>query len=193
MKKTFQKGSTGSGNYVRVHLDTDRLQSIETALHEMFMTRVGILGNKINRTFKEVKTESGKKRYSALAQKYSNEPTLTNAEIGLLMERGSVSQHIPARSFLELPLVVMSSRLLEDKREIWAVFKGGPETRARLKAAYTKLGHVAENLIQEAFETAGFGMWDPDRPRTIARKHSSAPLINTAQLRRSITSDVVSR
>jgi hypothetical protein len=191
MKKTFQRGSQSSGNYVRVHLDTDKLESIQTALSEMFMTRVGILGNKTSRT-NAVQITSGKRKGEFKAGK--TESHMTNAEIGLLMERGRLSEpRIPARSFLEMPLVLMSHKLLEDKREIWSVFKGGPETRSRLKSAYVKLGQVAENLIQDAFETGGFGLWDPDRPSTIAKKHSSRPLINTAQLRRSISSDVVTR
>ena len=56
-----------------------------------------------------------------------------------------------------------------------------------------KVGVVAEEVIQEAFATRGFGKWKANKPSTIARKGSDSPLIDTGQLRRSITSKVDKR
>jgi hypothetical protein len=190
MKRTFQRGNV-NGNYVKVSLNTDKLEEIERALLAKYMTRVGILGSKTNRmtteTMRRVRKTGG-------IHKVGKSPSsLTNAEIGLMMEKGSLANRIPRRSFLEMPLVLKSAGLLAMKNKLWAIFEGGPETAARLKQAYVELGHAAERIIQAAFQSGGFGHWKPDSLSTMKRKGSTAPLIDTGQLRRSITSDVVNR
>jgi hypothetical protein len=168
--KTFER--KGPGGSVRVKIDMDQLEEIHNTLLARYVTRVGILGSKTNR------------RGKAFA---------TNAGIGLVHEKGSVSRHIPRRSFLEMPLILKSDELMKSRNELWAFFIQGEHTHSRLKTAYKKLGQFAENIVQKAFASGGFGHWAADSIRTIRRKHSSAPLIDTAQLRKSITSDVVNR
>jgi phage gpG-like protein len=56
-----------------------------------------------------------------------------------------------------------------------------------------RLGISAENAVQLAFATRGFNQWQPNFLATILRKKSSSPLIDTGQLRRSITSKVVNK
>jgi SOS response regulatory protein OraA/RecX len=79
------------------------------------------------------------------------------------------------------------------RNKLWLIFTGGEETKSRLKQAYIHLGIMAEKIIQAAFESSGFGHWKPDSASTIARKGSSRTLIDTSQLRASITSDVVAK
>ena len=52
------------------------------------------------------------------------------------------------------------------------------------------LGVYGESIVQEAFETGGFGTWEPLSQETVEAKGSNSILIDTAQLRRSITSKV---
>ena len=170
--KTFQRGSSG-GNYTRVTIDMGQLEAIHNTLLAKYVTRVGILGSKTNRRGKA---------------------NATNAGIGLVHEKGSLSRHIPRRSFIEMPMVIKSDELLKSRNALWDDFiTAGEHTHARLKVAYKKLGQFAENIIQKAFESGGFGRWAPDSAGTITRNRSSQPLIDTAQLRRSITSDVVGK
>ena len=63
----------------------------------------------------------------------------------------------------------------------------------QIKYVYRFLGLYAESFIKQAFSSGGFGRWAPNKPNTIAQKGSDKPLIDTAQLRRSITSDVVKK
>jgi hypothetical protein len=53
-----------------------------------------------------------------------------------------------------------------------------------LKPVFTDLGIKGEQIVQLAFATKGFGQWYQN-PKT-----GKGSLIDTAQLRRSITSDV---
>jgi len=190
MSKTFQRGNT-AGNFVRIKLNTDKLDDIRTALLQGYVTRVGILGSKTNRmtteTMKRVAKTGGIHRVGKSAAPQ------TNAEIGLIHEKGSLSMHVPRRSFLEMPIVMKSAGLLAMKDKIWAIFQGGPETKSRLRQAYVALGHTAERIIHAAFTSGGFGRWQALKLRTMIRKGSSAILIDTRQLERSITSDVVAR
>jgi hypothetical protein len=185
MKKVIQNGSL-AGNYTRVRIDTDKLENIHNVLMSQFITRVGILGGKTTR-HQTIRTRAGahKAGRAVVSQ--------TNAEIGLLHEKGSLTQRIPRRSFLEMPLVLKSLGLMSIKLNLWHFFMSGEHSPARLRDAYVKLGLMAERIIQSAFETRGFGRWAADSEQTIRRKKSDAPLIDTGQLRRSITSDVVDR
>ena len=49
------------------------------------------------------------------------------------------------------------------------------------------VGVSALEQIQEAFDTEGFGEWTPNSPATIRAKGSEMPLIDTGNLRNSIT------
>lgn len=160
----------------RVEIDIEHLTRIEKALGAKLAARVGILGSKTARS----KSAEGK-----------SQPT--NAFIGLVHEKGSYSQHIPRRSFLEATFEHKGKRLLRIKGSLWQWFIKGDQSVGRLKKIYASLGQMGEVMVQEAFETGGFGAWPPDAPATIKRKKSSAILIDTGQLRRAITSDVVSR
>lgn len=133
--------------------------------------RVGIIGETANR----------------------NSGELNNAEIGFTNEFGKLTGYpkIPARSFLRMPLrsvqfkeKLRSKKSLSGKAFEKALKSGKGEEFAKL------VGLVAEETIQEAFSTNGFGQWAENRPYTIEKKGSSSPLIDTGQLRRAITSRV---
>lgn len=118
---------------------------------------------------------------------------LTNAQIGFANEFGKMTGYprIPARSFIRTPLNLHFREKLKEKESLTgkelekAIRTGQAEKFAQ------KVGMVAEETIQEAFETHGYGEWEPNAPRTIAEKGSDSPLIDTGQLRRSITSKVI--
>ena len=49
------------------------------------------------------------------------------------------------------------------------------------------MGAVGESIVQDAFSTGGFGKWKPSR---MENKQTKQTLVETQQLRNSITSDV---
>ena len=80
------------GGTLRVNLD--KLKSIEEQLGKKYLARVGVLGEKSRDRKEAVVTKAG-------THKAGKEPaSMTNAEIGLVHEKGSLSRGIPRRSFL---------------------------------------------------------------------------------------------
>lgn len=172
--------SIKSGGSLKINLD--KLFAIQNGLEKKYVTKVGILGQKAANRKVTVKTASGHNRAG------SEPSSKTNAEIGLIQEKGSVSLHIPRRSFLMMPLEMKLGKYVHFIGE--SVMEG--ITADNIKNAYAKMGIVAEGIIQRAFASRGFGRWADNSPVTIEKKGSDSPLIDTAQLRKSITSTVVS-
>lgn len=111
----------------------------------------------------------------------------TNADIGAKHEFGSFSENIPRRSFLKDPLELKRQELLNDisKYILSNTTKdGGGDIILRT------LGILAEGIVKEAFGTGGYGLWQPLTQTTINKKGSSSILIDSGQLRKSITSRV---
>jgi len=154
------------------NFDLSALKQFATDLTKKYRVQVGIFGNKDARKQGES----------------------TNAYLGSIHEFGWPPSGIPPRSFLRMPLSVKS-------KEILAQAAGADLTRALLrgdlKLVMKRLGVACEKVVQEAFATRGFGTWRPDKPATVRRKHNApgddSPLIDTGQLRRSITSRVVEK
>lgn len=147
-----------------------------------FVVKVGIFGNKNARgaTSPTPAKDGG-------TRKVFKVPTVkTNAEIGLIHEMGSKALGIDKRSFLRMPISVKSKQILAD------AFLGAPALLAKgqIKTILARLGTACEKWIQIAFATGGFGSWKKDSPMTQRIKGSAAPLIDTAQLRRSVSSQV---
>lgn len=144
------------------------------------MANVGILGQNDTRssgglTFEQVK---------ALTKKFNPEEN-SNASIGMKHEFGN--DGLPIRSFLRQPIIEQMQRYLD---------KTGPISEDLIKemirtgsmAPYIKkLGVLAETIIADAFDTGGFGKW---KPSNMKYKHNQQTLVETQQLRNSITSEV---
>jgi phage gpG-like protein len=113
---------------------------------------------------------------------------LSNADIGAVHEYGSVSRNIPARSFLRMPLFVKSANIINQvgKRALKWLIEGNK------KQVLVDIGIACEGAIQDAFNSGGFGAWKSLKPSSVRGKiqHNPQPLVNTNQLRRSITSKV---
>lgn len=109
----------------------------------------------------------------------------TNAEIGAAHEFGT--SKLPMRSFLRMPLSLHLKSYLEkngafDRSTLETVIKGGSVVPWLEKVAIT-----AEEVIQDAFNTGGWGNW---KPSNMEYKKNKQTLIETQQLRNSISSRV---
>lgn len=119
--------------------------------------------------------------------------SLTNAQIGFIHEFGRLqgTPRIPPRSFLQMPLRLYLDDFIKAKKNITReAFEKAIKSGQAAKFA-EKIGLIAEEVIQTAFATQGFGNWEPNRPSTVAKKGSDTPLIDTGELRRSISSEVI--
>ncbi len=142
--------------------------------------------SKINASFVKVGVLSGKAGRNSGADKSG----LSNVEIGAKHEFGSVTDGIPMRSFIEMPLKAKRKNL-EKGISKDVIIK--PLLDGNIKKSLSLIGVLAENIIQSAFESGGFGRWKKLSEFTISKKGSSAILIDTAQLRKSISSKVMSK
>lgn len=109
----------------------------------------------------------------------------TNAEVGAAHEFGT--SRLPIRSFLRMPITQKMGSELEqsgafDDATVKEVIRAGS-----IAAWLKKVGIVGEKIVQEAFATGGFGQW---KPSNMKRKKNHQTLVETQQLRNSITSEV---
>lgn len=132
------------------------------------VARVGILGDKGQRTTK------------------SDEKNLpTNAEIGAAHEFGTTK--LPMRSFLRVPISDNLGKEMEksgmlDKNALNEVVQSGS-----LLPWMQKVAIIAEGCVADAFDTGGNGKW---KPSDMKYKENQQTLVETQQLRNSITSEV---
>lgn len=146
------------------------LDVLEKELGGAYRARVGILGSH--------------------AARNDGEP-IDNATLGVIQMFGSFSKKIPARDFLFTPIVSHGKEIVRDmaaSSKVKAALGAG-----QFKMVYELLGTAALKVVLEGFETAGFGQWAPNKPSTIRRKKSDRPLIDSSQLRRAQSSDVVGK
>lgn len=186
----IKKIANGMGS---VRINTSAGDALLKELSKKYVARVGILGSKSARmATTEHTSKTGRTTHRASKTETSE---LTNAEIGLRNEKGVYSEGIPRRSFIEMPLVNnlgKNNAVAENVKSAFKGIEGGASAALSWKLAYKRLGIFAESIIQKAFELHGPG-WRPNRPMTVALKGSDSPLIDTAQLRKSITSTVLER
>lgn len=110
----------------------------------------------------------------------------SNAEIGAAHEFGTST--LPVRSFLRMPLTEnLDKRLASagafNKDALNRLVKEGS-----MVSWVEKLAILAEAIVGEAFDSGGFGRW---KPSDMSRKKIKQTLIESQQLRNSITSEVV--
>lgn len=173
------------GQHATVTSDLSGLNNLLSGIDERLIVRVGILGNKAHAKHR---MENGELKKSGGHKIGEKESELTNAEIGLRHEKGVKSEHLPRRSWLQVPLEDHLAEYLNKvgKDAIELIIK-----TQNIKA-YQELGIVCEQIIQKGFETGGYGKWKALSRRTIEAKGSSAILIDTGQLRKAVSSTVVS-
>jgi hypothetical protein len=169
---------------VNIKLDKKMLKQMEENLKKMERTFVKV-GVRVGERKEFARSETGK------ATKPTDEKSdLSNEEIGMIHEFGSPSKRIPVRSFIEMPLTVKRKEL--EKKIAESPMVRDAMIEGKVKKAFQLIGVIAEGFIQDAFNSDnGFGHWPSLSPKTIKKKGSSAILIDTAQLRRSIGSEVV--
>lgn len=106
---------------------------------------------------------------------------ITARELGLpkLEAKGDGYIHIPARSFLRMPLTTKNRVVKELKKQLDANEEeiiNYIAKNADFQTLAIMLGASAVEVVNEAFQSAGFGEWQPNSPFTIAMKGSALPL-----------------
>lgn len=120
---------------------------------------------------------------SADPGRIDNNPTL-----GALHEFGNLGKNLPERSWLRMPLTLHLGAAIA-MRDAADWIKSLRTSGAKRVLAF--LGALGEDVVQESFATRGWGLWPALQPATIRKKGSSAILIESAQMRKAVTSRVV--
>lgn len=108
---------------------------------------------------------------------------LNVAQIGAVHEFGyGIS---PRRSFLYDTFETKKNDFSKDIQELYR--NNVIDTTQKANKFLSKIGIQARNYVIDAFDTSGFGNWQPNSEYTINMKGSSKPLIDTGALKQSIT------
>lgn len=109
----------------------------------------------------------------------------SNAEVGAAHEFGTST--LPQRSFLRAPI----SEHLQSKMESSGALDRDTLDQVIKKGSVMpwlgKVTKLAENIVNEAFDTGGFGKW---KQSDMTHKKNHQTLVETQQLRNSISSEV---
>lgn len=111
------------------------------------------------------------------------------AYTGLHLNPNTKVVKIPARSFLQMPLQQHSKELIKSIKNHFGGTQDDIEfyiqEKGDLMSIAVIIGAEAVNLVNEAFDTSGFGEWQPLHEYTIKHRtnESSMPLLDTGDLR----------
>jgi hypothetical protein len=126
-------------------------------------------------------------RVGVIGQNTAREDGVTNAFLLFLHTWGSITGNLPARPVLDA-VEIKQNEFDVDSQKVIKNF-----VRQKLTAIMTarQIGMIALYYTLMSFQTKGFGRWPELQPETIEAKNSNAILIDTGELRRSITTDVI--
>ena len=147
-----------------VETDFKALDKLVANLGKSHFVDVGILGDNAN------KTEGG---------------GATIGMIGAVQEFGTIDGSIPERSFIRMPLQTHQAQI---QKQVEPRMQKHLEI-GDVKGIFVDIGIAAEGVIQDAFDSQGFGNWPDNAQSTIdAKNGKDSPLINTGLLRKSVSS-----
>lgn len=101
-----------------------------------------------------------------------------------IQSHGSPLWHIPPRPVLEPSIEASKEPIAKQLQGATVAALNG--NKQEVDNALHKAGMVAENAAKAWFENPQNG-WPPNSPKTIAKKGSDSPLIDTGEMRKAIT------
>ena len=175
----------------KISANIDNLDKLIKSLNASdYFVRVGIIGEKA----------------TAKHDKKDGDNSLTNAELGTIHEQpNNDGVKIPKRSFLEMPLKLKLDFNGEAMKEIKKAMFKQLFIKRNAKAFFEYLGDKCWDIVNHAFETNGYGEWQPWSEGYLKRRASKIKgkkkrenfmhlhniLTDTGKLRNSITFKVM--
>jgi hypothetical protein len=117
--------------------------------------------------------------------KSRSEGDIDNVKLGVIHEFGT--DKIPMRSFLRIPIAENLDQYLKSAGAFKKNVIKKIISEESLEDFVKKIGKVAEKIVLDAFNTGGFGKW---KPSNMKYKKVKQTLVETTQLRDSITSEI---
>ena len=113
-------------------------------------------------------------------------------QFGLNLKKSTTHIIIPSRSFLQMPLErrqdlrrKLQEKIGDNDDILYYLEKTGDS-----KSIAILLGASGVEQVMEAFETGGWGEWEPNSGITSMQKGSANPLVDTGNLKQHITYEV---
>lgn len=148
-----------------IKIDIKGLKKVQEKIGKAYRTDIGILANK-----NPVDIETG----------------INMATLGQTHYYGSVSNKLPARDWLKLPVEMgIRKHLKMYGAKLFTSIKNEKD----LNQFHNFLGIQCLNAVMDAFDTNGFGTWQPLSPNTVKNKKQNKDkiLTETGQLRQSVS------
>lgn len=141
----------------KLKFNVKELERLQVNVKSKYQAQVGVMGNTTQR---------------------GDQKGVTNAEVLLVHETGSITKNIPRRSVFE-SLNINQDVIMQDIKKIIAndIRKGNP-----IYETYFKTALVMLEICKEAFFTNGYGTWEPLKQKTIDNKLSKVKNRGSAQL-----------
>ncbi len=136
---------TSAFNFKMVHKNPKQLQNLQANFKKKYQAQVGVIGKTAARN-----DNSG----------------LTNADVLLIHEYGSITRNIPRRSVFE-SLNIEEKQLINNVKKIIA---SDIKNDKDIYETYFKIALVMLEICKEAFYNEGYGTWSPLNPKTIENK-----------------------
>lgn len=139
--------------------------------------------DKLLKAFKDIP----KARVGILGGKNPRQNGGSNASVGAKHEFGDPASGLPIRSFLRVPITEHLQEYLDKSKAFDQDALKKVISESSLREWVAKIGIVAETIVLDGFQTGGFGKW---KPSNMLHKKNQQTLVETQQLRNSITSEV---
>ncbi len=167
----------------KVTSNDDGLKKLAADLQKIAKTQVlvGVPEEKTDRKVRAGETVSAGK---VVSKKYKKD-RINNAQLMYIHTNGSPVAGIPARAVIEPAIEAPDNRVNISNELGKAVKSYLDQNPADSEKQLKRAGMVAQNACRAWFEDPR-NNWPPNSPLTIAKKGSDKPLIDTAQLRKSI-------
>jgi hypothetical protein len=120
-------------------------------------------------------------------EKYGNSDLVS---VACVHEFGSEDRTIPPRPFLSRPCIMKKNRIATIYAKSCEKYIDKPNGWAKI---LNNICYTGEDIVNEAFETGGFGTWPPLKPKTIARKGTSVILVDSGHLKRNVRTKVTKK
>ena len=171
----------------KINFDTNKLKKIAKAWAKNPWVKVGILEDKDD---KRKKATWNKKKNSYSLKK--TDEGKSNTEIAFAHEFGSRGRYgnLPERSFLRMPI-------RDDFQKVWNQYAKTPNAAEDFvnnpKKFLNMVGELAVQVVDDAFQNGGSSQhkWPALKDSTLAKKKVNQILVETGQLRDSISYEIV--
>lgn len=114
----------------------------------------------------------------------------SNATIGAAHEFGAPARGIPMRSFLRMPLTEELPKQLEGSGAFTEDAFKQVAKEGSFRVWIEKVAIMGVSVVLGAFDSNGYGTWQALEPATLARKKVKQTLVETHQLRDSISYEI---